>query len=306
MLNVRKVGVLMGGTSSEREVSLKSGRAVSDALKSLGYDVVDIDAKGGDLCRRIGESGIEAAFLTLHGGMGEDGSIQGMLEVIGMPYTWSGVLASAVAMDKLVSKAIFKANGLNVARYIAVSSPDVEIGLPMPVVVKPSREGSSIGVGIVKERSGLKAAIKTALSFDGPAIVEEFIRGKEIQIGVLADRALGGVEVRPKSEFYDYESKYTPGRTEYILPPEIDGDLYKKLMDAGARAHRALGCSGASRVDFIVDNEGTPYVLEVNTIPGMTATSLLPKIARLAGLGFEQLVEEILKEAIERRRQGSR
>jgi D-alanine-D-alanine ligase len=291
-----KVGVLMGGTSAEREISLKSGSAVSAALKSLGHEVVDIDA-GEGLCKQLLSARPEVAFIALHGGTGENGSVQGLLEVMGIPYTGSGVMASAMAMDKLVSKALFERAGLKVPAYQVVGSPEDEVSLSLPVVVKPSQEGSSIGVNIVQRKDELGKALAEALSFDGPALVEQYVKGKEVQIGILGERALGGVEVRPKKEFYDYEAKYTAGMTEYILPPELDESTYSRAMEAGLEAHRALGCRGGTRVDLIVE-AGDIYALEVNTIPGMTETSLLPKIAALAGMDFRGLIREIVDDAL--------
>lgn len=296
MKNDLRIGVLLGGTSAEREVSLMSGAAVSGSLKELGYDVVDIDA-GADLCVRLKEERVELAFIALHGGTGEDGSVQGLLEVMGIPYTGSGVLASAVAMDKILSKALFERAGIKVPEYEVVHSVETDISMDLPVVVKPSREGSSIGVFIVTEQKDLRDALEAALSYEGPALVERYIMGKEVQIGVLGKRALGGVEVRPTNEFYDYEAKYTAGKTQYILPPEMDERSYARAMEAGLAAHRALGCGGATRVDLLVDGDDM-YALEVNTIPGMTEMSLLPKIAALAGLDFKALLEEIVKDAL--------
>lgn len=301
MLEGKRIGVLMGGISAEREVSLRSGAAVSGALRSLGLGVVDMDA-GHDICSVIGSEKIDLAFIVLHGGYGENGAIQGLLEVQGIPYTGSGIMASAIAMDKLVSKALFRDSGLSVPDYVVVDEPLDDIPLDLPVVVKPSREGSSIGVAIVRKREELRPALEAALSFEGPALVERFISGREIQIGILGDKALGGVEVRPKSDFYSYEAKYTSGMTEYILPPELDGELYKEAQEAGLSAHRAIKATGATRVDLIIDGNGTIYVLEVNTIPGMTETSLLPKIASLAGMDFTALVEAMAVDGLRRHR----
>ena len=291
-----RIGVLLGGTSAEREVSLISGAAVSAALKELGYDVVDIDAAA-DLSVRIAQERIGLAFIALHGGTGEDGSVQGLLEVMGVPYTGSGVLASAIAMDKLVSKTLFREAGLMVPEFEVVDSADDEVSMGLPLVIKPSREGSSIGVFIIKDKSEIRPALEEALKYDGPALVERYIKAKEVQIGVLGNRALGGVEVRPGNEFYDYEAKYTVGKTQYVLPPELDEESYSLAMEAGLLAHMALGCSGATRVDLLVDGEDI-YALEVNTIPGMTETSLLPKIAALSGLDFKALLEEIVNDAL--------
>lgn len=315
MVTDKRIGVLMGGTSAEREVSLKSGSAVFNALKGRNYDVAAIDV-GHDVCEVMKRERIEAAFLTLHGGYGEDGSVQGLLEVLGIPYTGSGVLASALAMDKESSKKIFLYHGIPMPPFIvthhgkSVSGQKPEnahpglpaADFPLPWVIKPATEGSSIGVSIVKERSSLRAAMEKALGFGKRIIVEKYIPGTEIQVGILNDRILGSVEVRPTLEFYNYEAKYTAGLTEYILPPELRPETLRNAEKAALSAHTVLGCKGASRVDLIVDKEGAPYVLEVNTIPGMTETSLLPKIAARAGLDFPSLIEEMVKEALARRK----
>jgi D-alanine-D-alanine ligase len=315
----KRIGVLMGGTSAEREVSIKSGTAVLNALKGLQYDVVAVDA-GPDICEVIKRERIEIAFLILHGGHGEDGSMQGLLEVLGIPYTGSGVLASAVAMDKETSKKIFLYHGIPVAPFITVAGSKLQVtgsteksetenyGLPtvdfpLPWVIKPATEGSSIGVNIVKDEASLGPALETALNFGDRVIIEKYISGKEIQVGILNGRVLGSVEVRPKKEFYSYEAKYTAGLTEYILPPEVPPDVLRGAERTALSAHMALGCRGATRVDLILDRECNPHVLEVNTIPGMTETSLLPKIARLSGLSFPSLLEEILREATSGRRE---
>ena len=297
MLTEKTVGVLMGGTSAERDVSLKSGASVLNALERLGYNARAVDV-GNDICEVLGRENIEAAFLVLHGGTGEDGSIQGMLEVMGIPYTGSGVLASALAMDKLASKKFFLYEGLRVPEFEVLRKGESPT-FPLPFVVKPVSEGSSIGVDIVKKAEEVDTALETALSYTGTAIIEQFIKGKEIHIGILHDRALGGVEVRPSLEFYNFKAKYTSGLTEYILPPELDDALYEAAKKTALRAHLALGAGGTTRVDLLVDAQGEIFVLEVNTIPGMTETSLLPKIASLAGLTFEALVEEILKGALD-------
>jgi D-alanine-D-alanine ligase len=302
MVTDKRIGVLMGGVSPEREVSLKSGSAVFNALRGRNYDVAAIDV-GHDICEVVRREGIGIAFLTLHGGYGEDGSIQGLLDVLGIPYTGSGVLASALAMDKEASKKAFLYHKIPVPPFAVISQKTVSpqlsaITFELPWVVKPAKEGSSIGVSIVKENASVSAAMEKAAGFGERVIVEKYIPGKEIQVGILSDRILGAVEVRPKLEFYSYEAKYTQGLTEYILPPEVHPDIMRNAEKAALSAHTALGCSGATRVDLIVDKEGDPYVLEVNTIPGMTETSLLPKIAALAGLDFPHLIEEILKEAI--------
>ncbi|MGC8938308.1 MAG: D-alanine--D-alanine ligase [Thermodesulfovibrio sp.] len=298
-----RVGVIAGGISSEREVSLKSGQAVFNALRELGFNTVFIDA-GTDLCEKIKQEKIDVAFLVLHGGWGENGGVQGMLEVMGIPYTGSGVLASALAMDKEATKKIFLYHSIPVPPFKTVYKSDYLSSafslqpLSFPLVVKPAHEGSSVGVNIVRSEKELDEALKEAFKYGNRAILEKYIEGKEIHIGVLGNRALGGVEVRPKKEFYSYEAKYTKGLTDYILPPEIDASVYEKLKELGVKAHQALGCKGATRVDMLVDEKNNVYVLEVNTIPGMTETSLLPKIASLSGYDFKSLVKEILELAL--------
>jgi len=294
-----RIGVLMGGISAEREISLKSGAAVSGALKSMGLNVVEIDA-GHDVSDVLGNENIDLAFVVLHGGYGENGAIQGLLEVQGIPYTGSGIMASAIAMDKLVSKTMFKNAGLSVPDYIEVDEAVSDIPIKLPVVVKPSREGSSIGVAIVNSSDELAPALKAALAFEGPALVERYVKGRDVQIAVLNNRALGGVEVRPKGGFYSYEAKYTSGMTDYVIPPEIDGELYDKAMEVGLAAHNAIGASGATRVDLMIDEKDNIYVLEVNTIPGMTETSLLPKIAQHAGMDMKALVEAMAQDGLKR------
>jgi D-alanine-D-alanine ligase len=310
LLTDKKIGVLMGGISAEREISLRSGTAIYSALKGSGYNAVAIDV-GPDICNVLNREEIEVVFLALHGGQGENGSIQGMLEVLGIPYTGSGVLASALAMDKEASKKIFLYHNIPVPPFVVlskeqitksssfVSRPSSLVEFTLPWVVKPATEGSSVGVSIVRDETSLEQALETAYSYGARVIIEKYIAGKEVHIGILNGRVLGGVEVRPSLEFYNYEAKYTAGRTEYILPPEIDSKAYEMAKAAAISAHIALGCKGATRVDLRVDTEGNPYVLEVNTIPGMTEMSLLPKIASLAGFDFPALIGEIIRGVID-------
>ncbi len=302
-LKKKKIGVLLGGSSSERAVSLKSGMAVYNALKARKYNVAAIDAAK-DLCRLIKKENIDMAFIALHGGPGENGAVQGLLEVMNIPYTGSGVLASALAMDKEASKKIFLHHGIPVPAFGIVRSgasktTRARIDFPFPWVVKPASEGSSVGVEIVRDKAGFSKALDKALSYGERVIVEQYMKGKEVQIGILNDKVLGGVEVRPSLEFYNYEAKYTAGLTEYILPPRLSRRAYERAKDAAFSAHAALGCKGATRVDLIIDYKDRPFVLEVNTIPGMTETSLLPKIAKQAGYDFASLLEEILGGVVE-------
>ncbi len=321
LVTKKKIGVLMGGSSSERDISIRSGLAIYQSLQELGYNPVLIDVNK-DILNVLKKEKVRLAFLALHGGTGENGAIQGLLDVLGIPYTGSGVLASALAMDKEASKKIFSYHGLHVAPFIVVRKPKkgAKKGKPegaervlegvyrypdfpvpsfdLPWVIKPAAEGSSIGISILKEEGSLKECIEKTFSFGHRVIIEKFIKGVELHIGVLGERVPGGVEVRPSLEFYNYEAKYTSGLTEYIIPPEIDEETYEKTKKMALMAHQAIGCSGATRVDFIVDETGTPYILEVNTLPGMTTTSLLPKIGGAAGLSFNDLIEEIVRLAV--------
>jgi D-alanine-D-alanine ligase len=295
----KKVAVLHGGQSSEREVSLKTGAACAEALRSKGYEValVDVDR---EVAERLRQVGAQVAFVALHGRYGEDGCVQGLLEAMGLPYTGSGVLASAVGMDKVMSKLLFKGLGLDVADYRvfpparAASIHGADLPFAFPVVVKPACEGSSVGVTLVKEAAALPAACREAARWKGDLIVERYVKGKEVQVAVLDGKALGVIEVVPANEFYDYAAKYTAGTTQYFYPARISDGEALRLMDAAERAHRGLGCAGVTRTDFILVPEGTAWILEVNTLPGMTASSLVPKIAAGNGLSFADLCERLL------------
>ncbi len=290
----------MGGLSAEREVSLKSGAAVHKALLARGFDAVTVDV-GRDLSTRLGEEKIEVAFVCLHGRYGEDGAVQGLLELMGIPYTGSGVLASALAMDKIFAKKIFAASGLTITPYVVFKKGDApdpaKILFGFPVVVKPSREGSSVGVSIVKAAEELSKAMESAFCYDNEILVEKYVKGREIQVGILDEKGIGAIEIVPKNEFYDFEAKYTDGMAIHIMPAPLPGDQYDELLRSGEIAHAVLGCSGYSRVDFIVTEDKEAYLLEVNTLPGMTSLSLLPEIAQHAGVGFEELVERIIRSA---------
>lgn len=291
----------MGGLSAEREVSLKSGAAVHKALLARGYNAAAIDV-GRDLSSRLAEEKIEVAFICLHGRYGEDGAVQGLLELAGIPYTGSGILASALAMDKVFAKKIFAASGLTITPYVVFKRGGVvpeESLLPfgLPVVVKPSREGSSVGVSIVKASEDLAKALEIAFSYDSEVLVEKYVKGREIQVGILDDKGIGAIEIVPKNEFYDFEAKYAAGMALHIMPAPLPESQYDELLRLGEMAHASLGCSGYSRVDFIVTEAKEAYLLEVNTLPGMTALSLLPEIALHSGVGFEELAERILNSA---------
>ncbi len=301
MMKSKKIGVLFGGLSAEREVSLQSGTAVHRALVAQGYNAVAIDA-GRDLAEVLKREGVEAAFIALHGRYGEDGCVQGLLELLQIPYTGSGVLASALAMHKLYSKQAFSASGILTAPFRRYRRGEVVIvaDLPfgLPLVVKPVQEGSSVGISIVREEVQLAAALAEAFRHDDEILVEQYIKGQEVQVGILDEKPVGAIEIVPKNEFYDFEAKYTDGMAEHIFPARLEPGLYEKALQVGLAAHRALGCKGYSRVDLLVTPAGDCYVLEVNTLPGMTALSLLPEIAaKGAGLSFEALVAHIIEAA---------
>lgn len=295
----QRVGVLMGGLSAEREVSLSSGVAVADGLVRAGYDVVRIDVTR-ELDRQIREADVEAVFVALHGRWGEDGTVQGMLEVLSIPYTGSSPLASALAMDKALSRTVFTAAGLPMARAVVAETTDtsyVLARLAPPLVVKPANEGSSVGVSIVREAAELGPALEQALAMSTRAIVESYVKGVEVNVAVLDGDVLGSVEIEPHREFYDYAAKYDEGGSTHHVPPRIPAERIAEVEGLAARAFDALGCSGASRIDFIVPNDSPAVLLEVNTIPGMTTTSLLPEIAAAAGIEFDALVSRIIEGA---------
>ncbi|MDB4933648.1 MAG: D-alanine--D-alanine ligase [Labilithrix sp.] len=307
----RRVGVLMGGTSGEREISLKTGEGVARALEACGHDVARVvfgDAGAHPIDRAIRDAEIDVAFLALHGRGGEDGCIQGMLELMGIPYTGSSVLASALAMDKLKAKEMFRLHNIPTPPYYVATEQDLLPGdtdllaelhgsFGFPVIVKPRNEGSSIGLTKANDLNELRGGIEAALEHDRWALVERYIKATEVHVGILDGRVLGCIEVAPKSGIYDYNAKYTAGATEYIIPPRIASTRTRGVMNLAERAVRAIGCTGAVRVDLLVTEGENEYVLEVNTLPGMTPTSLLPKIAAHAGIDYAALCEMILEGA---------
>ena len=290
----KHVAVLQGGLSHEREVSLNTGKAVSDALKALGHQVTDIDV-GYDVAQKLAETKPDMAFNALHGTYGEDGCIQGLLEFLRIPYTHSGVRASALAMHKMMAFRLFESAGIRCPGGTSVTREDVLASdvISRPYVVKPVEEGSSVGVLIVHEGDAIDG---DAESFpqSKELMVEPYIDGREFTVGVLDGQALGTLEIRPKEGFYDYRNKYTAGMTEYLQLEEGDAALQKEAEELAVKAHRVLGCRGVSRADFRCDGKGRLYMLEVNTHPGMTSTSLVPKMAQHQGMSFEALVEALL------------
>jgi D-alanine-D-alanine ligase len=308
---VGRVGVLMGGDSRERDISLRSGAGIMEALQTSGFDAVSIDPDT-DLITQLRDENVQVAFNILHGGKGEDGTIQGVLEMAGIPYTGSGVLASALTMDKIQTKRILQATGLGTPPFYAVD-PNETVGkqcrfaansLRLPAVCKPAGEGSSIGVSIVKQIEELVGAVEALLEKYGSAFVEKFIDGPEVTVGVLGTgqdvRALPVLELRSQREFYDYEAKYTQGMTEFVIPAELDEPVYVMAQQIAIRAHNVLGCHGWSRVDMHIDKDGVPQIHELNSVPGMTPLSDVPAEAQAAGMTYEQLVLEILQSALTR------
>ncbi len=298
----KTIGVFMGGESSEREVSLRTGAAAAAALRRREYEVREIDIRG-DWLAAIRGAGVDAAFLALHGRFGEDGCIQGALELARIPYTGSGVAASALAMSKVLAKRVAAAAGVPCAADAlyegeALSNP-APPAFGFPLVVKPDREGSTVGIAIVRGPGDLREAVAQAARFDGRVLAEAYVAGREITVGIVNGRVLPAIEIVPKSGsgFYDYASKYTAGKTEYVIPVPMDRDLLARAADYTRRAAAALFLRGAARVDYRIDAAGNLFFLEANTIPGMTETSLLPKAARFDGMSFEELVEEILDDA---------
>jgi len=311
-MDKKTIALIYGGISSEREVSLNSGKQVYNALNKERYHILTYDPKT-DLAKLVADAAkIDCALIILHGPYGEDGTVQGMLDLLDIPYQGAGVLGSAVAMNKLLSKQLFQNAGLRVPPYeLAQRGQPIDVervtkGLGLPVVVKPVETGSSVGMTIVREESALVPAIENALGFCESAMIEGFIDGTEITCGVIGNEdveALPLIEIIPgdQFEFFDYEAKYLPGATEEICPAKIDDTLTKRAQECAVKAHKALYCRGYSRTDMIL-KEDTFYVLETNTIPGMTATSLYPQSAKAAGMSFAELLDRLIELGMAARR----
>lgn len=294
-LKSKRIGVIAGGDSPEREISMKTGEAVFRALKRLGYDVRLIQADK-NMVRSLFRHKIEVVFNALHGGMGENGCVQGLLEVLGIPYTGSGPLASGLCMNKRKTKEVLIANRIPTPEYFSIKKgePLFDFKFDTPVVVKPVDGGSSIGVSIVRRKSDFAGAVKQAMKYSNEAIVEKYIEGKEVTVGILGDRAIGAMEVISKKGFLSFKVKYTPGLEEFIMPAPLPSRIYKRVMDYAEKAYAALGCSGYSRVDTRVTSTGKVYILEVNTLPGLTSLSYLPRIAAWRKINYDSLIERIL------------
>jgi len=330
-----KIAVLMGGTSAERDVSLASGIRITEALRARGHEVVAVDTVSGLLTaadeQRLLAGGVvktippdtkalvrmntamqgtlralptaDVLFLALHGGQGEDGTLQALLDLTGVPYTGSGHLASALAMDKDLSKHLFRAAGVPTADWLmAPATPEqVEATLGFPVIVKPSKQGSTVGLSIVRTRAELQPAIDEAFVHDDEVMIEQFIAGRELTVGVLGDETLPVGEIIPKHEIYDYECKYTPGMAVEEFPARLTDDETKTVQNLARKAFDALKLRGYARIDFRMSPDGTFYCLEANTLPGMTQTSLIPQAAAAAGISFPELCDRIVQLALDRR-----
>ncbi len=294
------ITVMLGGPSAEREVSLRTGAAVASALRSLGHEVNKLDPKTPDW---ILPSQTDVVFLALHGTYGEDGTVQKQLDKLGVPYTGCDAAASRIAFDKVLTKQSCLETCVPSARFAVVHSAEagLPVGLQLPLVVKPSRQGSSVGLQFVERAEDWPKAIAESLKFDTEVLVEEKIVGRETTVGILGDQVLPVVEVRPKTGSYDYQTKYTAGASEYFCPADFDAATTKRIQDAALAAFKAVGGRDYSRVDVMVRADGSPVVLEVNTLPGMTETSLLPKAAAAAGMNYAELCQRMVDLALQRK-----
>lgn len=302
------VAVLYGGRSSERDISIQSGKAVAAALGEAGFSIVEIDTGVKGYMQTLEDSGCDVVFIALHGKGGEDGSVQGVCEELGLPYTGSGILASALAMDKVHSKIVYRDAGIPTPESAVLRTGDewavdqIVQRLGEKTVVKPANEGSSMGMSIVHRASELGDAIELAFEKDNEVLVEQFVEGAEVTVAVVGNdelKALPIIQIVPRNEFYDFDAKYAPGGSQHLCPAPIPDDQTARCTELSLAAHRALGCRGVSRSDFIIDAEGTPWILETNTIPGMTATSLIPDAARVDGVSFPELCAHLVNLALE-------
>jgi len=327
-----KIAIFVGGTSPEREVSKASGKAIYEAIKSLGYQTVLIDPAYGlaqpdddtlffdekDFTVISNENYLKAidselmkdvdlVFIALHGKWGEDGTVQSILELKGIKYTGSGVMASAVAMDKLMSKVLFQKNNVNTADWIIANKNfnadkiinEIKSGFGFPCVIKPNEQGSTVGLSIAQNENEVDSAIKLALQYSDIALIEEYIKGREMTVAILDGEALPVLEIIPKNGFYDYKHKYTHGMSEYIVPADVPENVFEKMQQQAESAFDALRCSVYARVDFRLNDDNIPYCLEVNTLPGMTSTSLVPKMANAVGISFEKLIDKIIRKSLD-------
>ena len=300
-----KIAVLFGGTSAERDVSLQSGAAVLAGLREAGVDAHPVDTRDVPVTT-LKAQGFDKVFIALHGRGGEDGTLQGMLEHLGLPYTGSGVMASAITMDKLRTKLLWQGAGLPVAPWVALTRQEMRNGLDeatqariaalgLPLIVKPSREGSSVGMSKVDASDELLAALHLAFEHDDEVLIEKWLSGPEFTVAILGEEILPSIRIQPAGVFYDYEAKYLSDETQYFCPSGLEAEREAALQQLVMQAWRSLGCEGWGRVDVMLDSDGAFYLLEVNTAPGMTSHSLVPMAARQAGMSFSQLVARILE-----------
>ena len=307
-----KVAVLKGGSSLERQVSLRSGQRIAEALRGGGHEVQEIDVDQ-SLVEQLTALSPDAVFIALHGRGGEDGTVQELMEILGLPFTGCGVLASIQCMDKAVTKLQLQKAGIPTPRFVtfndtafrnlgaADSLKALDEGFGFPVVVKPARQGSALGIKFAGASSELPAALVSAFSYDDRVLIEQFIKGREIAVSVLEGKALPAVEAVPNSQdFYDFESRYEIGKTDFVCPAELDAAVAERLSEIAVDVFHLLGCHGFARVDFMLPDDGVPQVLEVNSIPGLTATSLMPMAADAAGISFEELADRLLQTALSR------
>ena len=303
-----KVALLAGGKSSEREISLASGRGAGAALREAGFAVTDIDPANKEDLKALIDGDFDVAFLCTHGRVGEDGGVQGMLEVIGIPYTGPGVWSSATAMDKAKSKKCYREKGIPTPLSVTLfdrnekTAEELVADLGSHLVIKPACEGSTMGITIVNGIDEISAALDLAFSMDKEVLVETFVAGMELTVAVVGNddiQALPVIEIIPQNGFYDFESKYAPGGSQHICPARLDEATTAKMQEIAIASHKALECRGVSRTDIILGEDGQPWVLETNTLPGMTSTSLLPDAANAAGISFPELCTQLIKFALE-------
>lgn len=307
-VDTMKIAVLYGGVSNEREVSISSSKGIIEALEKNGHDVIGIDFHPERL-QEVIELNVDLVFIGLHGKHGEDGCVQGLLDMLEIPYVGSGVMASSVAMNKFKAKQLFEQAGIPVAKgeqyrmdqetNIDEVVDHIHANFEFPFVIKPNREGSTVGLTIVRHENETKEAVKKAAENDLYILVEQFIKGKELTVPVLGEihkeKSLPIIEIIPKNELYDYEAKYSVGGSEHIIPARIDKDITEKIQAYAVLAHQILGCETYSRADFLLTEEGVPYILEVNTLPGMTPTSLFPDAAKSIGISYEEMIEQFVQ-----------
>ncbi|WP_277995551.1 D-alanine--D-alanine ligase [Desulfitibacter alkalitolerans] len=309
---MKKIAVLLGGRSAEREISLKTGKAVANALVNLGHNVKSIDTKG-DFIDDLKAFHPDLVFIALHGPLGEDGAMQGLLEILGYPYTGCGVLTSSLAMNKIYTKKILKEAEIPTPRFSVIREKDYLMNtiqtedlllkdLNLPLVIKAPNQGSTIGIYFAKQRSDLNTMILEAFKFEKEILIEEFVHGREVTVAIMGNEELQTlpiIEIVSHTGVYDYEAKYTKGMSDHIIPARLNESVSKMINILAEKSYRSLGCRGFARVDFIVENDLNPYVLEINTIPGMTETSLFPDAALSAGISFDELINRFIQYAVE-------